>query len=49
MTPIRQIERRLFPCLEVDTGEYPADPMLMDENSEVWLSAKSDDDWIRYA
>ncbi len=49
MTPIRQMERRLFPCPEVDTGEYPADPMLMDENSEVWSSAKSDDDWIRYA
>ena len=49
MTPIRQIERRLFPCPEVDTGEYPADPMLMDPNSEVWSSAKSDDDWIQYA
>lgn len=42
MTPIRQIERRLFPCLEVDTGEYPADPKLMDPSSEVWSSIRLD-------
>ena len=38
MTPIRQIERRLVPCPEVDTGAYPADPMLMNENSKIWSS-----------
>jgi len=48
MTPIRQIERRLFPCPEVDTGEYPADPMLMDENSKIWSSLRTLDGRIRY-
>ncbi len=48
MTPIRQIERRLFPCPEVDTGEYPEHPKLMNEESEIWSSIKTYFDRILY-